>query len=121
VEKKNPSRIDLKQLYRVAGDDEPFVVEMLEKFIESFDAGYRTMMEGINRKEYRKAGDAAHKLASPCRHIGAETLRDILKVIEVESDKKNIVMDMKMKAEEARIEYEIVKKQILDHLSNRAK
>jgi len=121
VDKKEHSRIDLKQLYRVAGDDESFVIEMLKKFIESFDAGYKIMRDSINRKEFSMTGGAAHKLVSPCRHIGAEALLDILKEIEMESDKKNSTMDMKMKAEEARIEYEIVKKQILDHLQHKAK
>lgn len=114
-------RIDLNQLYRVAGDDEVFVIEMLEKFIESFDSGYARMVDGIERKVYSEAGDAAHKLASPCRHIGAEKLVTVLKEIEQESEEEKLHPGMKAKAEAVREEYEWVRNLIIDYVNDRKK
>ena len=113
------ARVDLNQLYRVAGDDESFVIEMLEKFIESFEAGYDVMVDGIDKGELKIIGDAAHKLASPCRHIGAEALLAILKEIELESENEKTELDMKKRAEEAQKEYGLIKELILDHINNR--
>ena len=113
--------LDLNQLYRVAGGDESFVEEMLLKFIESFDSGYQRMMEGINRKAYKDAGDAAHKLASPCRHIGADHLLSILKEIEEAADQEPVNTDLGSRAEMAGEAYQAVRKRILDHLDERKK
>jgi len=113
------ARIDLNQLYRVAGDDEAFVIEMLEKFVESFDSGYEKMVEGIDRQEYKEAGDAAHKLAAPCRHIGADNLLSILKEIEQEAEMDPPASDLKEKAEKASREYLAVRQEVMDHLNGR--
>jgi signal transduction histidine kinase/FixJ family two-component response regulator len=121
TEVTEPDILDLNQLYRVAGGDESFVEEMLLKFIESFDSGYAQMIEGIDQKAYKDAGDAAHKLASPCRHIGADHLLSILKAIEEEAEQEPVHADLRARAEMAGKAYQSVRKRILDHLDERKK
>ena len=94
---------------------------MLRKFIESFDAGYEKMVAGIDREAYNEAGDAAHKLASPCRHIGADNLLVLLKEIEQDAEQKPVDGNLKRKAEDAGKAYQVVRKRILEHLGERKK
>jgi CheY-like chemotaxis protein len=114
-----PAAIDLDQLYRVAGGDEAFVMEMLEKFIQSFDEGYEKMEDAIDRKAFREAGDAAHRLASPTRHIGAEELLALLKAIEHGAEEETVTADLSAMAADVRREYDTVRKQIMAHLDRR--
>jgi len=107
------SRIDLGNLSRVAGEDESFVVEMLEKFIESFEDGYKVMVSKINEKDFSNAGNAAHKLISPSRYIGAKNLVNILEEIEEGIDQNISDDDFRTKADKAKSEFEKIKKQIL--------
>ncbi len=113
------SAIDLQQLYRVAGDDEGFVMEMLERFIESFDAGYENMARAIAREAWPEAGDAAHKLASPTRHLGAEDLLAGLKAIEQEAGEDEVTADFGAMAQAVKKEYDRVRQQIIQHLETK--
>ena len=62
-------------------------------------------------------GDAAHKLAAPCRHIGADRLLRLLKEIEEEAGKEEVTADLKGQAIEVREAYQSVRRQIRDHLA----
>lgn len=115
------SQIDLTQLYRVAGDDKVFVMEMLEKFIESFEAGYERLNAGLAENDFLEVGNAAHKLASPCRHLGADLLLAILKEIEQGAEIQAPMENLKELAVSVGKEYEQVKNQILKHLSETKK
>ena len=115
--KSSSNLVDLKQLYRVANDDKAFVMEMLEKFMESFEAGHKTMMEAIQSKNYMDLGNAAHKLASPCRHIGAEELLHLIKEIEEGAEKDSSGIDFQGKANDVLILYEKVKIVLQKHLA----
>jgi HPt (histidine-containing phosphotransfer) domain-containing protein len=114
--REKSSSLDLDQLYRVAGGDKPFVKEMLEKFLESFELGFEKMHKAIQNEGFEDAGDAAHKLVSPCRHLGAETLVSQLKFIESRAGEKPDQKELEDAAKEVGGMYGEIKKRILDHL-----
>jgi len=73
----------------------------------------------FQNKEFEKAGGAAHKLASPCRHIGAEKLLSVLKDIETEPDPLKHEKELNTKAEEALQLFHKVKQKILEHIDQK--
>lgn len=109
---------DFSQLYRVAGDDQAFVSEMLEKFMESFESGYELLISNLRKEDVEEAGNIAHKLASPCRHIGADHLLSLLKEIENKSGTDSSCAELMQKAELAGDAYEKVKQAVLEHLDS---
>ncbi len=75
-------RVDLDNLYRLSGGDEQFVREMLVTFIQTSEKGLAEMLENIKTRDMQRISDLAHKLLSPCRHLGAADLTAILTDIE---------------------------------------
>ncbi|HPE57973.1 MAG TPA: ATP-binding protein [Bacteroidales bacterium] len=113
--------INLLELYRVADNDSNFVKEMLERFIESFEQGMESIKSGLLRQEWEQIGNAAHKMASPCRHIGAKHLLNNLKKIESLADEKGGMDTIQNLIPELEHEYEVVKKQITEHIASLSK
>jgi HPt (histidine-containing phosphotransfer) domain-containing protein len=84
-EKTIPSKtekINLQNLYHIAGGDERFVRQMLETFIETTGKALTAMNDAVESGQWDKASGLAHKISPPCRHIGAEDLYTLLKKIE---------------------------------------
>ena len=111
------SRLDLSNLSRIADGDESFVIEMLEKFIESFEDGYKIMVSHIEKKDFIEAGNVAHKIVSPARYIGAKALVKTLKEIEEGADQNISYDEFLDKADKANSEFEKVKDQILNYIT----
>jgi len=76
-------KIDLGNLYRLAGGDELFVREMLEKFLESTGNGLDEMAEHLTSGDMAGIAEIAHKLLPQCRHIGAGELVSLLSETEL--------------------------------------
>ncbi len=113
-----PDRINLTELYRFADRDENFAKEMLEKFIESFETGLKNMQSSFGDENRKQIGDAAHKMASPCRHIGANILLDGLKRIEsMTADDYTSFDKIRVSISAVEKEFAEVKRQIGDHLT----
>lgn len=94
---------------------------MLERFIESFEQGMESIKSGLPRQEWEQIGNAAHKMASPCRHIGAKHLLNNLKKIESLADDKGGMDTIQNLIPELEHEYEVVKKQITEHIASLSK
>ena len=94
---------------------------MLEKFVKSFESGYDEMVNAIDNDDHNEAGNSAHKLASPCRHIGADKLLAILKEIETASESNNPSINYNTRAADALNEFENVKDEINNHIRERKK
>jgi signal transduction histidine kinase/HPt (histidine-containing phosphotransfer) domain-containing protein len=88
---KSRGKIDFSELYKISGNDEKFVGEMLETFIKSYHDGLRLIDENLQIKDFRQAAEVAHKICSPCRHLGAMDLYQLTKNLENEckSDAQN--------------------------------
>jgi signal transduction histidine kinase/response regulator of citrate/malate metabolism len=109
--------VNLDELNRFAGNDQNFVQEMLQKFMESFEKGINEMKASLET-DYQKAGHTAHKLASPSRHIGAEILVKTLKEIEAMDNGADQIETIRSKIDILETDYKKVKDQIILHLEN---
>lgn len=74
--------IKLEELYRVSGGDEHFVDEMLHLFIKTSHNGIEKLQLHLKEQNWRALSDTAHKMAPPCRHLGALSLYKNLKELE---------------------------------------
>ena len=82
--KEGSAKPYLSNLYHIAGGDEQFVKQMSESFIDSTGRLINEMSKAVSSGQWALAGDLAHKMAPPCRHIGATHLYDFLISIERE-------------------------------------
>jgi len=108
--------IDLNELYRFAGNDHNFVKEMLERFIESFENGLEKMKSALSEGNIEMISNTAHKMASPCRHIGAGKLLENIKKTEHLAESKTSRGKIQEAMEMAEDEYAIVRDHILKHI-----
>jgi signal transduction histidine kinase/CheY-like chemotaxis protein/HPt (histidine-containing phosphotransfer) domain-containing protein len=83
--------INFKELYRISGDDDKFVEEMLSLFLKTTLNGVQDLKQGVAVENWSTMAEVAHKMASPCKHLGAVLLYSNLKEIEkMEKDERNI-------------------------------
>ncbi len=102
TQEKTIGKLNLNELYRISDNDEVFVREMLETFVKSYQQGLRQIDEKLEINEYHEIAELAHKICSPCRHLGADELWRLTKKLENEckSDVQNnniskLVVDLK--------------------------
>ncbi len=117
-ETESSNHVDLEELYRFADQDKAFVKEMLEKFIESFEVGYQNLVSAVKNESRKQISDIAHKMVSPCRHIGARALVTGLKKIEKMADENTSFSMIGENLDAIRGEFGEVKQQIESHLAN---
>jgi signal transduction histidine kinase/CheY-like chemotaxis protein/HPt (histidine-containing phosphotransfer) domain-containing protein len=94
--------LDLSELYKISNNDENFVREMLDTFIKSYHEGLIQIDGQLELNEYLEIAEVAHKICSPCRHLGADELWRLTKKLESDcrKDAQNInirksVVDLK--------------------------
>jgi signal transduction histidine kinase/FixJ family two-component response regulator/HPt (histidine-containing phosphotransfer) domain-containing protein len=75
-------KIDLHNLYHISGGDKQFVKQMLESFIKTTEKGLNEMQVAAMDQRWESVADLSHKIQSPCRHIGATDLYNLLNKIE---------------------------------------
>jgi HPt (histidine-containing phosphotransfer) domain-containing protein len=75
-------KINLQNLFHLAGGDTDFARQMLITFLETTTKGLEEMKNAASAGEWQEVADLAHKLMPPGRHIGADRLADILRKIE---------------------------------------
>lgn len=74
--------LDFKSLRELSQDDQSFYKEMLEIFIDTTSSGIVSMETAYLDEKWEEMADYAHKICSPCKHLGAEGLYRELKEIE---------------------------------------
>ncbi len=79
---KSEQKLDLKELYHLGNGDQQFIYDLLKIFIRNSETALALMGEALERKEWEKMADAAHRLASPSLHLRAHNLHQLLKTIE---------------------------------------
>jgi signal transduction histidine kinase/HPt (histidine-containing phosphotransfer) domain-containing protein len=108
------------ELYRLTGNDKTFVREMLVKFIETTSQGLYEMVEIGVDGDISKISELAHKLSSPCRHLGATVLLDYLKQIENGPVNESSPAKLKELITKACLEFEKLEQHITEHLNSMA-
>ena len=75
-------KVNLHNLYHISAGDEQFVKQMIITFVNTTQNGLKEMQEAAVSVKWESVADLAHKLLSPCRHIGAADLYNLLSTVE---------------------------------------
>lgn len=73
---------NLSELRRLAGGDEKFLIEMIQLFIKSLDAGITGIENALKTKNLLEIAEYAHKMAAPVKHFGATHLYENIRKLE---------------------------------------
>lgn len=112
----NTGKVNLSNLYHLANNDLAFIRQMLQSFIISTEEGIETIQNAVKTGDFNLASDIAHKISSPCRHVGAIQMYDTLKMIEGQAlNPKNIGKLAKL-SEELSSTFVETKKELEKHL-----
>lgn len=103
---------DLEPLRKSSNGNDKFFREMAGLFIRDTSNGLEAIRGHIENKEWEQAGELAHKLISPCRHLKAEKLSGLLKRLEKMRIEKGPVPSVHEILEEASTEFEKIAKDI---------
>ncbi|MBN1118751.1 MAG: response regulator [Bacteroidales bacterium] len=90
-----------KNLYHIANNDESFVLEMLNMFIETSTKGLKEIEKAFNEGNTHQIAELAHKIKSPCKHLGALEISDMLKEIEEMGRSGATLTQLKLKMDKA--------------------
>lgn len=78
-------RVNFAQLRTLSGSDQAFYIDMLQTFVNSTKNGYQTMKIAFENDDWQLLANEAHRISSPCKHMGADELYEMLKSIELDS------------------------------------
>jgi signal transduction histidine kinase/DNA-binding response OmpR family regulator len=104
---------DLGPLKVSSGGNEAFFHEMVNLFLENNDNGIAALKQLIENKEWEEASALAHKLISPCRHLKAIKLSQVLKLIENNGEEPAGVDSAEELINQARTEFDRIKADII--------
>lgn len=80
---KNPTSIvDFTNLRTLSGNDSSFYIDMLQTFVSSTSNSFDFIQSAFINDDWEMLANESHKIASPCRHLGAYSLHKMLKDIE---------------------------------------
>ncbi|MFZ2341233.1 MAG: ATP-binding protein [Bacteroidales bacterium] len=108
--------LDLRNLYHLSGGDRIFLKQMLETFISTTAAGLNEMAESAGKAEWEKTADISHKIQPPCRHIGADTLFELLSNIEISIRKEGKTDQIERLTENAVREFAVIKRLVEEEI-----
>jgi signal transduction histidine kinase/FixJ family two-component response regulator len=101
---KHNKMFNLDELKQVSNGDKKFLEEMIAIFIRTTDEGINDMELAIKQNNMKAIADLAHKIAPPCRHMGATSLLTCLTTIENAIRKSDNAVDIKEWIEKAKKE-----------------
>ncbi len=117
IEPADENEIDLRNLYHISGGDEQFVKQMLLSFINTTRKGLSEMQEAVSSGNNESVANLAHKLLSPCRHIGATDLCNLLNEIEKGIRNNVITESLETLTGKSIREFETVSKHLNEHIA----
>jgi len=109
-------KINLHNLYHISGGDEEFVKQMLDSFISTTGAGLKDLQDAVMSKNWDSVADIAHKILSPCRHIGAMDLYNLLSKIEKSIRNDNNTEPVESLTAKSIREFEVVRELLNKHI-----
>jgi signal transduction histidine kinase/DNA-binding response OmpR family regulator len=110
------TRVDLSNLYHLADQDISFVRQMLTQFMESTRQGLEEIHQAVETGNADGVMETAHKISSPCRHLGADGLYNKLKAIEEEArNHKNMAILARL-SEKSRQEFSEIECILQEHI-----
>jgi signal transduction histidine kinase/HPt (histidine-containing phosphotransfer) domain-containing protein/FixJ family two-component response regulator len=115
---KPKGKLDLSELNHISNGDQAFVKEMLETFLKSYQDGLKSIDEKVITNEYNFIAEIAHKICSPCRHLGADELWRLTKQLENECKKEGQNNNISKLVEDLKTEFLEVEDQIKSTLQH---
>ncbi len=115
--KEKGSELDFKHLMDLSNGDTHFFMDMLETFIETLDNGLSCLSKELKNKNLPMIAEHAHRIASPCKHLGAMELYTSLKGIEngIRSSKLSL-SDVAAMVETVKQGAKVVRKQVVSKI-----
>jgi signal transduction histidine kinase/CheY-like chemotaxis protein/HPt (histidine-containing phosphotransfer) domain-containing protein len=110
-------KINLHNLYHISGGDEEFVKQMLSSFINTTEKGLKELQDAVTSQQWDTVADLAHKILSPCRHVGAMDLYDLLSKIEKSIRNNNNTESVEFLTGKSLKEFETVSELLNKHIS----
>lgn len=111
------TKFDLQNLYHISGGDDQFVKQMLVSFINTTQKGLTDMQEAVNSGQKESVANLAHKLLSPCRHIGAIDLYNLLNEIDKGIRNNDIPEPLEVLAGKSIREFETISEVLREHIA----
>ena len=107
---------NIEGLVALSGNDNSFVVEMLEGFLKGNSESLSQLEVFVEEKDYEGVRDAAHRMCGPCSHLEAKELYQHCKKIENLSIEKGDWEQIAEEYNKAKNAYEALEKEILEDL-----
>src|SRR5690606_35906344 len=104
----NNDELDFIKLRNMSGNDGSFYIEMLETFKTTSLNSFKAMEIGLSNDDFDLIKSEAHKISSPCKHLGANELYQILKSIELANETDTTNKHFKKKLKGLKIELDKV-------------
>ncbi|MCB2207267.1 MAG: response regulator [Bacteroidetes bacterium] len=79
---KNKTAYDLSELRAMAGNDDVFLLSMLDTFTKNMEEGLEVLRNTIPGKDWKKAGEMAHKLLPSVIHLKLEEIIPLFQHLE---------------------------------------
>lgn len=116
-EEINRSSVDFTNLKALSGNDNAFYVDMLNTFISTTSDSHKNINAAFSNDDWELAANEAHKIASPCKHIGAGKLHALLKNIEQSARNEQKTKQLKNLIKELDEEVSLVLKAVNEELT----
>lgn len=65
---------DLSELRKMSNNDETFVKQTLNIFIENSEEAIRVFNQSLAEENWKKIGEMAHKILPSCRHLAINSI-----------------------------------------------
>ncbi len=75
-------KVDFDIMRKISGGENDFYSDMLRTFVQSTTDGMKIIQIGYSNDDWEMVANEAHKISSPCKHLGANDLYFMLKRIE---------------------------------------
>lgn len=111
-------KVQFEHLRSLSGNDMAFYTDMLQTFIQSTTGSFATLKVAFDNDDWEMVANEAHKISSPCKHIGANDLYQLLKRIENVTRARKTTKFLKNAVKELELEVDIVVKEVKKELNS---
>lgn len=94
---KEKSVLNLEFLQEMSGGYIPFIIEILEIFVEDGPSTFQSINKNLADKDFSSVKTSVHKLKSSLKILGAEKLADLAENLEEETSNKVIANEFYLK------------------------
>ncbi len=107
--------LDLAGLWESSGGNKQFYLEMVDLFVKNTRAGLDQLDELLAAKRWKEAGEIAHKISAPCKHVRAMVLYRLIKQMESRFMQEKGVREARDLLKKANKEFDFIRKEINSH------